>query len=203
MVSPVHPLGLKKLIARLVAGVFALFFVGTGALVVFGLNDRLAPSDVALVLGNKVELDGKPSVRLQARLDRTLELYRSGYFPEIIVSGGVGREGFDEGLVMRDYLVANGVPSEHIMVDSRGDTTFASARNTAEIVRQHHFRSVLVVSQYFHIARSYLALSRFGVSQVNHAHAHFFEWRDFYSAPRELIGYLSYRWRRYEIPTSV
>jgi vancomycin permeability regulator SanA len=177
---------------------FGLFALATGVLVMAGLNDHLGKADAALVLGSKVEPNGTPSARLQARLDRALELYRAGYFSTIIVSGGMGREGFDEAKVMKDYLVAHGVPPDQLIVDSDGVTTFASARNTARMAHERNFHSVLVVSQYFHVPRSRLALERFGISSVYSAHAHYFEWRDVYSAPRELLGYLRYFFRHYD-----
>jgi vancomycin permeability regulator SanA len=179
-------------------GVVGLFLLGTGILVLSGLHDHLGSADMALVLGSKVELDGTPSPRLRARLDRTLELYRAGYFPSVIVSGGTGREGYDEASVMRDYLVSHGIPAEHIIVDSGGTTTFASAKNASQIAREHRLGSIFVVSQYFHLPRARLALQRFGVSIVYSAHAHFFEFRDIYSLPRELVGYVSYLFRHYD-----
>jgi vancomycin permeability regulator SanA len=178
---------------------FGIYILGTILLVVAGLNDELGHADLALVLGSKVELNGTPSLRLKARLDRTLELYRAGYFPSIIVSGGFGKEGYDEATVMRDYLVANGVPSERVILDSHGDTTFASAKNTRQIASQQKFKSVLVISQYFHIPRAKLALRRFQFSKVYSAHARFFEIRDIYSSLRESAGYLSYYFRSYEL----
>ena len=151
-----------------------------------------------MVLGSKVELDGKPSPRLQARLDKTLELYRAGYFPAVIASGGVGKEGFDEASVMRDYLVVHGIPKERVIVDSTGITTFASAKSTVLIMKQRQLKSVFVISQYFHLPRSRLALEHFGISTVYSAHAQFFEVRDAYSSLRELLGYFSYMFRHYD-----
>ena len=176
----------------------ALSLLGTALLVVAGLRDQTGSADVGLVLGSKGEEDGTPSARLRARLDRTLELYRAGHFPKIIASGGVGKEGFDEAAVMRDYLVNHGVPREHVIVDSGGITTFASAQNTHGIAQRQKFSSVFVVSQYFHIPRARLALQRFGIATVYSSHARFFEWRDIYSALREFFGYLSYLFRRYD-----
>lgn len=170
-------------------------FLGTAVIVIDGLNDRLGKADVALVLGNTVESDGKPSRRLQARLDRTVQLYKEGDFPLVIASGGVGKEGYDEGVVMRDYLVAQGIPAGSVLVDSQGTTTWASARNTLQIVRERRLTSVLVVSQYFHLPRARLALRRFGVEAVYSAHAFFFEARDGYSSVREVFGYGQYLWQ--------
>lgn len=182
----------KRRLVFTFAALTALFLLAISLLVFDGLNDRLGHADVALVLGNKVELGGTPSARLRARLDRTLELYNSGYFPAIIVSGGTGQEGFDEAAVMKAWLVAKGVPEDKIIVDSHGTTTFMSAKNTRAIARERNFQSVFVISQYFHIPRSRLALRRFGFEPIYSAHAHYFESRDIYSTPRELFGYVSY-----------
>src|SRR5580704_13458675 len=100
----------RKYLLFSLAVILATLVIGTVVLVVSGLCDDLGKADVGLVLGSKVESDGTPSARLRARLDRTLELYRAGYFPAVIVSGGIGKEGYDEAAVMRDYLVARGVP---------------------------------------------------------------------------------------------
>ena len=176
----------------------AALFLGTGALVTAGLRDHIGKADVALVLGSKVDIDGTPSPRLRARLDKTPELYKAGYFPAVIASGGLGKEGYDEASVMRDYLVSHGIPKDRVIVDSEGATTFMSARNTRDIARQRNFGSVFVISQYFHIPRARLALERFGIATVYSAHARFFELRDLYSSPRELFGYLRYLFRRYD-----
>jgi len=179
--------------------VLGLFLIGTIILITAGLRDHLSRADIGLVLGSKVDPDGTPSPRLRARLDMTLELFRGGYFPTVLASGGTGKEGYDEALVMRDYLVSHGIPKERVITDSAGMTTFASARNTLQIVRQQKLNSVLVVSQYFHIPRVRMALKRFGISEVYSAHARFFELRDIYSSPRELLGYFSYVCRHYDV----
>jgi vancomycin permeability regulator SanA len=187
----------KKRLFLSLTVVLGILFFGTAILVIAGLNDDLGHADVALVLGSKVETDGTPSARLRARLDQTLACYRAGYFPEVIVSGGIGKEGHDEAAVMRDYLVGHGIPAEHILMDNNGITTFASARNTRDIAQQVNFHTVFVISQYFHIPRARLALHRFGFATVYSVHAPYFEERDVYSAPREFLGYLSYLVRRY------
>jgi vancomycin permeability regulator SanA len=153
---------------------------------------KTTPGDVGLVLGNTVHPDGKPSARLAARLDRALELFKDGSVPLLIVSGAVGREGHDEATVMRDYLVGKGVPSERIIVDSDGRTTWASALNTHAIMHQRGMTRLVVITQYFHVPRSKLAARRSGIPTVTGAHARHIEWRDFYSIAREVPGYLRY-----------
>jgi|GEM_PF-4070836 len=90
---------------------FILWFIAHSVIITIdGLRDELEKVDVAIVLGNKVEVSGIPSPALKSRLDRALELYREGYLQHIIVSGGVGKEGHDEAYVMKGYLVDGGVP---------------------------------------------------------------------------------------------
>jgi len=175
----------------------ALGFVLTAAVIVAdGLRDEVRPSDVGLVLGNTVEADGRPSARLRARLDKALELYRAGLFAEVIVSGGVGVEGFDEAVVMKQYLMARGVPEARIHADSRGLDTQSTARNAAATMAARGWGSALVVSQYYHVPRCRLALTRAGVVSVASAHADYFEARDLYSTAREVVAYGFYAVRR-------
>ncbi len=188
----------QKRLIRVVIAVVVTFVLGTLVLCLAGLRDDIGKTDVALVLGSKVELSGKPSARLQARLDETVKLYMAGWFPWIIASGGLGKEGYDEAVVMRDYLAAHGVPRDHILLDSKGNTTFDSAQNTLQILREKRLRSVLVVTQYFHISRSRLALKRSGIEEIRSASPSYFELRDLYSAPRELFGYFSYLLRSFD-----
>ncbi len=187
-----------KYLVKIIAAGAALVLLSTAVLVVAGFRDNIGNADLALVPGRKVEADGTPSPRLRARLDRTLELFREGRFPAVIVSGGFGKEGFDEASVMRDYLVAHGIPDEHVILDQGGTTTFMSARNTLSIARGRKLTSVFVVTQYFHVPRTRLALRRFGFATVYSAHARHFEGRDIYSSFRELPGYLNYLFRDYD-----
>lgn len=156
-----------------------------------GLSETARPSDVAIILGSKVNPDGSLSPRLQARLDRALALYRQGTAANLIVSGGFGKEGHDEALVMRQYLVRQGVAEGAIIADQHGDNTQATARNSAAIMQQRGWKSAIVVTQYFHIARSAWTLRRTGVGQVSTAHPDFFEARDLYSLLREAAACLA------------
>ena len=163
-----------------------------------GLRDRPGHADVALVLGNAVELDGRPSARLAARLDRAVEGYRHGDFPLIIVSGGIEEGTRDEADVMSRYLVANGIPPAKVITDNQGINTFASARFTAQLMHERGWKTVCVVTQYYHIPRARLALRRFGVGTVYSEHARFFEARDPFSILREMAGNVTYRLRKYD-----
>jgi vancomycin permeability regulator SanA len=188
----------KKIFLTLLLLTAASFLLAALLVVADGLIDDMHPADVAIVLGNTVESDGRPSARLQARLDKTVELYRQGAFPYVIVSGGIGIEGFDEAEIMKRYLVGQGLPEDCIIADANGMTTYHTARSAAHLMKQKQWRSALIITQYFHISRTRLAVKSFGVSRVYTAHANYFELRDAYSVVREVIGYGEYLVRRYD-----
>jgi uncharacterized SAM-binding protein YcdF (DUF218 family) len=100
----------------------------------------------------------------------------------------VGKEGFDEAVVMKQYLVTHGLPSAGIFVDSKGDNTYLTARRTAELMTEHKWQSAIAISQYFYLPRTELSLQRFGVKTVYTAHVDFFELRDLYSTVREVFS---------------
>ncbi len=187
----------RRLALSLLLSPIACLFGVSVAIVVAGVNDHLHAADLAVVLGSKVNTDGRPSLMLKARLDHAIALYRKGgYFKLVLVSGGLGREGYDEASVMRAYLVTHGVPPDAILEDHEGYTTWMTAKNTAHLMAERHLKSVLVISQYFHMARCRLAFEKFGVAFVYTSHATFWSARDFYSVPREAAGYLAYAMRK-------
>ncbi|MDN5726322.1 MAG: YdcF family protein [Propionibacteriales bacterium] len=188
---PARP-GWLRWLVRGALGLVALALLATGALLVDGLTDDDPRADVAVVLGNRIEPDGTPSPQLLIRLERTLELWRRGDVAAVLVSGATGVEGFDEAQMMADWLIVRGIPTRAVVVDNQGWTTRATAQNAAAIMRDHGWRRAVVVSQYFHVPRSKLALRQAGVDEVGGVHATRFLWRDLYSVPREVIGYVSY-----------
>src|SRR5262249_55380336 len=103
--------------------------------------------------------------------------------------GGTGKEGRSEARVMADYLAGQKkVPREAIIVDEYGNTTQATAQNSAAIMKERGLTSAVVVTQYFHITRTRHALRQAGVAIVSTAHARYFEMRDLYSIAREAIA---------------
>jgi len=185
-----------RLLVTLFLGICFIVAAAASALVVDGLTDNVAQSDVIVILGNKVEADGTPSPRLKSRLDAGVNLYTQGISKRILVSGGTGVEGYDEAVAMREYLVAKRIPSEAIITDSQGVDSFATAKNTAAYLEGNNLHSVLAVSNYYHLPRTRLAFERAGIEVVYTAHANHFELRDVYSIARELIAYPYYLLRQ-------
>ncbi|MCC7432531.1 YdcF family protein [Candidatus Peregrinibacteria bacterium] len=176
----------------MVIGFCVWFVFHTLLITLSGLHNSQHIADVAVVLGNEVNFDGRPSDRLKARLDMAIELFDKGLVSNFIVSGGMGKEGYDEAKVMASYLVEKGVSSKSIFLDSEGINTEATANNSVKIMSANNWKSVIIVSQYFHIARVKLAFEKKGVKELYSASPSYFELRDFYSIFREFFAYYAY-----------
>ncbi len=186
--------GSFKKVVKAILIVLLLWFLGHIAFIIIdGITDDNKQADVIVVLGEKVNKDGVPSVRLKSRLDKALEVYNKGLADKIIVSGGADdKNGINEAVVMRDYLISNNVSSKNIIVDENSDSTFDTAENTKNIMEKNNFESVVIVSQYFHITRAKLAFRKYDIEQIYSDCSYIVDLRDLYSIPREFIAYYYY-----------
>ncbi|WP_163581865.1 YdcF family protein [Gracilibacillus saliphilus] len=185
---------MKKIVIILIGLTFTFFVIHTIVITIDGLTDENDRSEVGVVLGNKVKEDGTPSARLQARLDKAYNLYINNLLETIIVSGGIGMEGFDEAEVMKGYLIEKGVPESSIITDNNGYNTEMTAENSLEIAQKHNLSTdhITVITQFFHISRTKLAMKQQGFEEVYGSHAEYFEWRDVYSTIREFPAFYKY-----------
>ena len=158
-------------------------------------RDEARPADVILVLG-AAEYRGRPSPVLKARLDHALELYFRRLAPRIMTTGGAGGDPVcTEGAVGRSYLARHGIPAEAIIVENEGETTVHSIALAGEILRRMGLRSVIVVSDGYHIYRVKKMLQFRGVAVFGSPR------RDLYPDPlrerwnyiKQAIGYILWR----------
>ncbi|CAI3950278.1 Uncharacterized periplasmic protein SanA [Commensalibacter communis] len=177
---------------KLICSVIILYCLVMLFIIMGGMRDYLFKTDLMVVLGTKVERDGTPSRGLEARLNKAISVYQQGYAPVILVSGGTGLEGYNEASVMAQYLVDHGIPQQAIIQDSQGVNTRATAKNTAEYMQTNHMKSVIIISQYFHIPRTKLAFQAIGIDKIGQGSPNYTSWRDFFSVPREMLGYPAY-----------
>lgn len=144
---------------------------------------------MAVVLGNKVNKDGSLSERLSKRLDCAYNLFTNKRVKKIIVSGGLGKEGFYEGTKMKEYLVQKNIPDSCIIVDNDGNNTLATVKNSLALRDSLKFETLIVVSQYFHITRTKKLFRKNNFQNVSGVAPEYFELRDLYSVPREFFAF--------------
>lgn len=154
----------------------------------FGLYDVTPKSDLIVVLGNEVNADGSLSPRLRARMDKAIQLFNDGKGRWLFVSGAVGAAGVEESSAMKLYATSKGVPADRIITDPEGINTDATAKNAVAFLSTSKLHSAILVSQYFHLARTDLAFRQHGATELGHAHAEYHEWRDVYSTLREVVA---------------
>ncbi|MEI2422628.1 YdcF family protein, partial [Arthrospira platensis SPKY2] len=115
--------------------------------------------------------------------------YNSGRVKKILVSGGLGKEGFYEGDKMKEYLTKHNVPDSVIIVDNFGVNTKATVQNTLKLKDSLNFESIIVVSQYFHLTRTKMLFRKYNFNSVSSISPKYFEVRDAYSLIREFAAY--------------
>jgi uncharacterized SAM-binding protein YcdF (DUF218 family) len=117
-------------------------------------RDQARPADAIAVFG-AAEYGGRPSPVLHARLDHAVELYGKQIAPLVItLGGGSDRDsGMTEGGVGRDYLLANGVPFDRIIPETRSVDTEQQVTRLAEIARARNLKRIVVVSDGTHLFR--------------------------------------------------
>jgi uncharacterized SAM-binding protein YcdF (DUF218 family) len=151
---------LRSIVGIVLLGSGLAYTVALTAVLVASQHDQRRPVDAIIVLG-AAQYNGRPSPVLRARLDHAFGLYREGYAPIIVVTGGVGRgDTTSEALVGRRYLVARDVPAEDVVAQPVGRNTRASMTAVALWLRDRGLRRVLLVSDPFHMFRLRLEARR-------------------------------------------
>ena len=113
---------------------------------------------VAVVLGNRINDDGSMSDLMLRRLKMTIKVYKSFSPAKIILSGGVANRKVDisEAQMMKDYLVANGVPQELLLLEENSLTTKQNAEFSVPMVAETGATELLLLTSTEHMNRSYL-----------------------------------------------
>jgi len=128
-----------------------------------GRSDQKRPVDAIVVMG-AAQYDGRPSPQLAARLDHALELWSQGVAPVVVVTGGnQPGDRFTEAEASANYLIARGVPSDAILRETHGHSSYASLDGVADLLRQQGLFKILVVSDPFHSLRSRLIAQELGL----------------------------------------
>lgn len=153
-----QPRGIRRWL-KVAVGVLAIGIV-LAPILVFAAVYRQArmndaqPADAIVVLG-AAQFNGVPSQVFQARLDTAYELYRQGYAPTIIVTGGrLPGDQFTEAEAGKNYLVDRGVPADAILMENVSHNTAASFEGVRRILEPRGIESLLLVSDGFHLYRS-------------------------------------------------
>jgi uncharacterized SAM-binding protein YcdF (DUF218 family) len=147
-------LSVAVLVAGGVFGVMTLVYIQAR-------TDETRPVDAIVVMG-AAQYNGRPSPVFRSRLQHALTLYNDGIAPRIVVTGGKQPgDDFTEAEAAAGWLSERGVPTEAILMESAGRTTWESAQGVRQVLPSDGTR-VLVVSDGFHLLRSEVMLRELG-----------------------------------------
>jgi uncharacterized SAM-binding protein YcdF (DUF218 family) len=128
-----------------------------------GRRDEAQEADAIVVLG-AAQYVGRPSPVLRARVDHAVSLWKRGLAPTLILTGGTGvGDTTSEAAVARKYAMSRGVPDRAIVLEIKGRTTSESMRAVARIMDDREGKSVILVSDPFHMLRLSILARRFGL----------------------------------------
>lgn len=118
-------------------------------------DEPLRPADAGIVLGASMWGD-EPSPGLRERLDQALAVYREGGFERFIVTGGLDKPEyrFTEAEGMRNYLVENGVPEDHIFLENQATSTYENLLFSQIIMKDNGWETAVIVTHHYHGRRS-------------------------------------------------
>lgn len=131
-----------------------------------GVDDARKGSDAIVVLG-AAQFNGVPSPVLRARLDHAAQLWKAGYAPVIVVTGGkIPGDVSTEASASAAYLGSKGVPDASVLREVQGRTTWQSLQASARFLRERNIETVILVSDSFHNARSRAMASDVGLEPM-------------------------------------
>ncbi len=151
------------IIAILSCGVLLALIVMVGFIDGYGQKNRAQKADAIVVLGARVRPDGKAGQGLRMRVLHAVRLYKKGFAPKIIMTGGVGDNPPSEARVSADLAVQHGVPREAILEENKSTSTWENASFASGICKKHGWKSVLIVSDPFHLWRARRNFERNGM----------------------------------------
>jgi len=150
--------------------------------------------DAAVVLGAKIEADGRPSPALLRRITHAAGLYHAGRVPFLLLSGGQAKDGVSEAEAMRRALLALDVPDTVLRLEELSRNTLENALFSRPIIQCQGWRRLLLVTDGYHMPRALYTFRRLGMRAKGHAAPHGREWVGlaFYvwKIERALRGYL-------------
>lgn len=116
-----------------------------------------------IILGAAVWPDG-PSPPLVRRVAHAVACHAASPADLVVPCGGLGLHPPAEARVMRDMLMAHGVPAARIVEENRSTTTFENIAFATAILRDHGVTEVLVVSDRYHGPRALMVARALGLS---------------------------------------
>ena len=192
---------IHDLVINLIAALYLYFeCMLIGAIVANVIAAKHEPEknkDFVIILGCGIRKDGTPTPLLKGRADRAIRFYReqieaSGKAPVFITSGGQGKnEVISESESLKNYLLQQGIPEDHILMEDKSSDTFQNMKNSKEIIWKIDPNAKVAFSTTnYHVFRSGLKARRVKMRAVGMgAKTKWYFWPN--ASVREFVGILT------------
>ena len=168
-----------------------------GAYFIAGSHVPARNKDYLMILGCAMRKDGTPTPLLAGRCNAAVNFYKrqiaeGGKPPVIICSGGQGgNEPVSEALSMKNYLLTQGIPEEHIRMEEKSANTWQNFRFSNEIIADDTAKTAFFTTKY-HVFRSGIWARRAGMPRSIEGGGAKTKWYFWPNAlTREFVGLLS------------
>ncbi|WP_069299259.1 YdcF family protein [Neptunicoccus sediminis] len=127
-------------------------------------------ADMIVVLGGGMSAEGRLHRSTTVRVDRGVALYQAGAAPQILFTGGALVAGAPAaGRQMAQRAREQGVPQAAILTETRSHSTLQNALfSRADWQAAAH---IILVTEGFHLPRSWASFKAFGAKQITLVHA--------------------------------
>jgi uncharacterized SAM-binding protein YcdF (DUF218 family) len=123
-------------------------------------------ADAVIVLGAKVNLDNTPSAELYYRSIEGVAMVQQNRAKYILFTGGVGLGKTAESVIGSKIALQNGIPRERILTENQSHNTFQNIEEIKPIAEKYGIKSVIIVSDQYHVARGVLVAKKMGFEPI-------------------------------------
>lgn len=145
---------LLKTLLSLALGVLLMFACLVGYVWYCAQERPVTPAPAVIVLG-AAAWGNKPSPVFKERIRHAVYLYQTQKTQKLVFTGGALRDGIpSEGEVGARWAIRLGVAPQDTAYETTSRDTWHNLKNATALLQQEHIDSVILVSDYFHLARA-------------------------------------------------
>jgi len=115
------------------------------------VQDKLVKADIIIVLAG--DNNGE-------RVEQGIALYRAGYAPKLLMSGGPLAWRLTYAEWMKKQAVESGIPAAAIILQDKSRSTIEDAKFTLPLLKQYNIKSLILVTSPTHTRRAQKVFTR-------------------------------------------
>lgn len=127
-----------------------------------------ANADAIVVLGGGIDKNGMPSYSSMKRVYIGSNLLLKGRVPLLLLTTGRTNPYTDksEAAGMQMIAITMGIPESKIILEEKSYNTFTNAVETKKILKKHGIGSIILVTSFEHLYRSYATFIKQGIKVI-------------------------------------